>query len=262
MRAEGTGIAVRAAESIGAPARALGISPPAISNARGVAADRVDGAEAAGEVSRSVLHHDPLGGKARELSQDPEIDEIDLLRSQEYGLLANLIANAPTQDLLDRLSRLEGDRSPLGQAHGNLAAAARAANADAVSREYFDLFIGIGRGEILPYASYYLTGFLNERPLARVREELQALGIETSEDVREPEDHVAILCEIMSGLAARRFGAEPSAEHRFFERHLKPFAERFFADLETATSSRFYRSVGALGRLFIEIEAEAFAIEN
>ncbi|MDB5558236.1 MAG: molecular chaperone TorD, partial [Enterovirga sp.] len=98
--------------------------------------------------------------------------------------------------------------------------------------------------------------------LARVREDLQALGIETSDDVREPEDHVAILCEIMAGLAAGQFAAGPGAERRFFEQHLKPFAERFFSDLETAASSRFYRSAGALGRLFIEIEAEAFAIES
>jgi TorA maturation chaperone TorD len=241
MRAEGVGIAVRGAEPIGVSARALGMSSPAVSTG---------------------LAPELLVAKEPELSHDSEIDEIDLLRSQEYGLLANLIANAPTQDLLDRLSRLDGDASPLGQAHRALAAAARTSDADAVSREYFDLFVGIGRGELLPYASYYLTGFLNERPLARVREDLEALGIETSEDVREPEDHVGILCEIMSGLAGRRFGAEPEAERRFFEKHLKPFAERFFADLETATSSRFYRSVGALGRLFIEVEAEAFAIEN
>ena len=205
---------------------------------------------------------DRFGDEDFRVSQGSEVDEIDLLRSQEYGLLANLIARAPTQDLLSRLSRLDGDASPLGAAHRRVAEAARAADPDAVSQEYFDLFIGVGRGEVLPYASYYLTGFLNERPLARVRADLQALGIETADEVREPEDHVAILCEVMSGLAAGRFDAEPGADRRFFERHIKPFAERFFADLETATSSRFYRSVGALGRLFIEIETEAFAIEN
>jgi TorA maturation chaperone TorD len=164
-----------------------------------------------------VLRPDLSGGQNPELSHDTELDEIDLLRSQEYGLLSNLIANAPTQDLLDRLSRLGGDASPLGQAHRNLAVAARTADADAVSREYFDLFVGIGRGELLPYASYYLTGFLNERPLARVREDLEALGIETSEDVREPEDHVGILCEIMSGLAGRRFGPNRGGASLFRE---------------------------------------------
>jgi TorA maturation chaperone TorD len=262
MRAEGIEEAVRAAGEAGVLARALGTSQPAVSSWTLGAADRGFAVAPATGGGRAMLRPDLFGDKDTELSQDPEVDEIDLLRSQEYALLANLLARAPTRDLLDRLARLEGDASPLGRAHAALAEAARVTDAEAVSREYFDLFIGVGRGEILPYASYYLTGFLNERPLARVREDLQALGIETSEDVREPEDHVAILCEIMAGLAAGQFAAGPGAERRFFEQHLKPFAERFFSDLETAASSRFYRSAGALGRLFIEIEAEAFAIES
>jgi TorA maturation chaperone TorD len=262
MRAEGIEEAVRAAGGVGAPARALGMSQAAVSSWKHDAADRAVAVESATGLGRSLSRPDLFGDKDTELSQDPEVDDIDLLRSQEYALLANLLARAPTRDLLVGLARLDGDANPLGRAHAALAEAARVTDADAVSREFFDLFIGVGRGEILPYASYYLTGFLNERPLARVREDLHALGIETSEDVREPEDHVAILCEVMAGLAGRQFAAEAGAERRFFDQHLKPFAERFFADLETAASSRFYRSVGALGRLFIEIEAEAFAIES
>ena len=262
MRAEGIEEAVRAAGGIGALARALGISQPAVSSWKRVPTDRVMAVEAVTGIPRAVLRPDLFGDKDVLVSQDPEVDEVDLLRSQEYGLLANLLARAPTAALLAGLSRLDGDSSPLGLAHRALAAAAGTTDPDAVSREYFDLFVGLGRGDILPYASYYLTGFLNERPLARVREDLQLLGIETDEDLREPEDHVAILCEVMSGLTAGGFGADPSADRRFFERHLKPFAERFFGDLETANSSRFYRAVGALGRLFMEIETEAFAIEN
>ena len=70
-----------------------------------------------------------------------------------------------------------------------------------MEREYFDLFIGMGRGEILPYASYYLTGFLHERPLARLRGDLIAFGIERAENNPEPEDNAATLCEIMAGFA-------------------------------------------------------------
>ena len=191
----------------------------------------------------------------------PAVDDVDRLRSQEYGLLANLLSRAPSRGFLDRLAGLKGDASPLGLAHIGLAEAAAAADPDALQREYFDLFIGVGRGELLPYASYYLTGFLHERPLARVREDLQRLGIERAEDEHEPEDHLAILCEVMAGLADGRFEAEPGAERRFFERHLKPFAARCFADIETARAARFYRAVGALGRLFMEIEAEAFAMD-
>ncbi|HEY0570685.1 MAG TPA: molecular chaperone TorD family protein, partial [Enterovirga sp.] len=133
---------------------------------------------------------------------------------------------------------------------------------DAVSREYFDLLVGVGQGELLPYGSYYLTGFLHGRPLARLREDLGSLGIEAAESLREPEDHIAILCEVMAGLAGRRFAAETGAERRFFERHLEPWATRFFADVETAQLASFYRAVGTVGRMFMAVEAEAFAMDE
>jgi TorA maturation chaperone TorD len=188
-------------------------------------------------------------------------DELDLLRSHEYNLLAVLLARPPNKDVLERISALRGDTSPLGLAHVALAEHASRADPDQLSREFFDLFVGVGRGELLPYASYYLTGFLNERPLVRVRNDLGLLGIERSESQSEPEDHIAILCEVMAGLAAGRLEAGPGWERRFFERHLKPWASRFFADLETAKHARFYKPVGAVGRLFLEIDAEAFAME-
>lgn len=190
-----------------------------------------------------------------------EIDEIDQLRAQLYDLLALVLGRAPSTETLSRAGRLIGDPSPLGSALGALARAARESDAGAASREFFDLFVGVGRGELLPYASYYLTGFLNERPLAAVRGDLAALGVERSPLSREPEDHVALLLETMANLASGRIEAEPGAERRFFERHLQPWAERFFTDLERAGAARVYSSVGALGRLFMEIEAEAFAID-
>jgi TorA maturation chaperone TorD len=133
-------------------------------------------------------------------------------------------------------------------------------DAAAVAREYFDLFIGVGRGELLPYGSYYLTGFLHERPLARLRADLAGLGIERVEGQCEPEDHAAILCEIMAGLVAGDFAVPVERQRHFFDRHLAPWMGRFFADLEAAKGADFYRPVGAIGRLFIEIEAEAFAL--
>ena len=188
-------------------------------------------------------------------------DDIDILRSQEYDLLAVLLGRAPTQDVLDGVSALKGDASPLGLAHLVLAEAAAAADPDALQREFFDLFVGVGRGELLPYASYYLTGFLHERPLASVRESMSALAVERADNVFEPEDHVAILCEVMAGMAAGRIDAGPGGERRFFERHLQPWAPRFFVDLETAKSARFYRAVARVGGLFMDIEAEAFAMD-
>ena len=135
-------------------------------------------------------------------------------------------------------------------------------NVERVEREYFDLFIGLGRGELMPYGSYYLTGFLHERPLARLRGDLAALGIERAEGEVEPEDHAAILCEIMSGIAAWRFGTPPGADETIFENHLAPWIGRFFTDLERAEGAKFYRSVGTLGRIFIDIETEAFALPS
>jgi TorA maturation chaperone TorD len=213
--------------------------------------------DAANEPSADSMTH--IGAAAEAAAR--WIDEVDLLRAREYELIAILLHRAPNPEFLSRLARLEGDGSTLGQAHRDLAEAARGPTADTLQREFFDLFIGVARGELLPYASYYLTGFLNEVPLARVRDDLDAIGIERADDEPEPEDHIAILFEIMAGLAGGRFPAEPGADRRFFERHLKPWAGRFFEDLENCRSAEFYRAVGTLGRLFMAIEAEASAMD-
>src|SRR5258708_36784697 len=133
---------------------------------------------------------------------------------------------------------------------------------ESVEREHFDLFIGLGRGELLPYGSYYLTGFLHERPLARLRYDLARLGMERAPGRAETEDHAAILCEIMAGLVSGRFPAPRGADRALFEAHLAPWMEKFFADLERANAAEFYRSIGALGRVFMAVEAEAFALSS
>jgi len=186
-------------------------------------------------------------------------DEVETARAHEYALLAALLTRAPDDELLARIARLGGNETPLGSAHAALARAA-AADPDTVEREFFELFIGVGRGELLPYASFYLTGFLHERPLARLRADLAALGIERAPDQSEPEDHAAVLCEVMAGLIGGAFVATAAEQQRFFDQHLSPWLGRFFADLAAAESARFYRHVGAIGRLFIGIEAEAFAL--
>jgi len=191
-----------------------------------------------------------------------EIAAVDKARAQEYALLAALLGRAPDADLLRRFAKLCGDPSPLGVAHAALAEAASRATREGVEREYFDLFIGLGRGELLPYGSYYLTGFLHERPLARLRYDLARLGIERAPGCAEPEDHAAILCEIMAALVSERLRTPRGADRALFEAHLAPWMERFFADLEQAKAAEFYRSIGALGRVFMAIEAEAFALSS
>ncbi|MBS3647640.1 molecular chaperone TorD family protein [Pseudaminobacter sp. 19-2017] len=192
-----------------------------------------------------------------------DLIDLDQARADEYALLASLLLTPPDADFLARLAFLQDSSdTPLGRAHAALGQAAGSASADAVGREYSDLFIGVARGELLPYASYYLTGFLNERPLARLRGDMMRLGIECADGHSDPEDHLGTLCEMMSGFAGKHFVVPAGEEQDFFERHVAPWAGRFFADLESATAAKFYRAVGTVGRLFIEIENEAFAMET
>ncbi len=253
MRDPGLSEAIRAAGGVSELARQIGISQPSVSNWNRVPAERVVIVETVTGVDRAILRPDLYGGEAAS-----EADEIDAARAQEYALIAALLLRAPNADLLTSLAELRGDATPLGVAHAALADAAAQATVQTVEREYFDLFIGIGRGELLPYASYYLTGFLHERPLARLRDDLIEIGVTRSEGVVEPEDHAGILCEIMAGLASRRLPAPAGAERTIFEKHMAPWIGRFFADLEQAETANFFRRVGTVGRIFVDIEAEAF----
>ncbi len=205
-----------------------------------------------------------MSQKSQTARLDVEIAEEDALRADLYATLARLLAAPPDQDLIDMAAGLSGDASELGQGVTALAAVAGSMSAKAVEREYNALFIGLGRGELLPYASYYLTGFLNEKPLARLRGHMAQLGIERNPDVKEPEDHIATLCEIMSGLIRGAYGDPMSVEdqHAFFNTHLATWAGHFFTDLEGAEGSVFYAPVGKIGRTFMEIEIEAFRMET
>jgi TorA maturation chaperone TorD len=190
------------------------------------------------------------------------VDEIDRARAQEYALLASLLARSPDSRLISRLALLRGDASPIGAAHTALGEAAGRMNEESVAREYFALFAGLGAGQLLPYSSHYLTGSLYGRPLARLRETLQHLGIEKAAERPEPEDHAAFLCEVMAGLVGGAIAAPIGADHDFFKAHLLPWIRRFFVDLEQAKSADFYASVGSLGRTFVEVETEAFALST
>ena len=194
------------------------------------------------------------------ISSDRIVDEIDQARAQEYALLAVLLSRSPDAEMIGRLALLRGDASPLGVAHAELGEAAVRANEESAGREYFDLFAGLGKGLLLPYASHYLEGSLYGRALARLRETLQQLGIERAAGHSEPEDHAALICEIMAGLVGGDIAGPVGADREFFEKHLAPWIRRFFVDLEHAESADFYARVGSLGRTFIDVETEAFAL--
>ena len=190
----------------------------------------------------------------------PALAEEDGLRADVYDLLATLLARAPDAALLAQCAGLSGDATPLGRAIGALARVAGTMGPRAARAEFDALFVGLGRGEVLPYASYYLTGFLHEKPLAKLRRDMAAQGIERSPTVFEPEDNLASLLEMMAGLIRGRFGApaDLGRQRDFFATHLGPWAGHAFTDIEGARASVLYAPVGAAGRAFVEIEREAF----
>lgn len=194
----------------------------------------------------------------------PAVAEEELFRAQVYALLARLLARAPDAAFLTALGDLAGEGGEFGAALDRLAEAARGSDPAAVEDEFTTLFIGVGGSERTPYGSFYLTGFLNEKPLAELRVDMARLGIARADGVTEPEDHIAALCEMMSGLIGGEFAPEDGdtvgldGQRAFFDRHIGSWAGRFFADLETSPSARFYRAVGAVGRSFLAVEARAF----
>ena len=193
-------------------------------------------------------------------AEDVTISEEDGLRADLYDLLGALFARPPSRDLLDKVQALSGDDGELGRGVSALSRLAKATTEKSAESEFNALFVGLGRGELLPFASYYLTGFLHEKPLAMLRNDMARLGIERAANVYEPEDNIASLCEMMAGLIRGRFGdpADLATQRDFFNTHLGPWAAHFFTDLEGAKGSLLYAPIGSVGRAFIEIEREAF----
>ena len=171
----------------------------------------------------------------------------DALRADLYDLLAVLLSRPPSAETLASVAGLTGDGSDLGRGITALARLARATTPKAAEREFNALFIGLGRGELLPYGSYYLTGFLNEKPLAVLRGHMAKLGIARASEV--------IRGDFGGGLSL-------TDQNAFFNSHLAPWAAHFFTDLEGAKGSVFYAPVGLVGRAFIGIEAEAFRLDG
>ncbi len=198
------------------------------------------------------------------MTQTAEIDQDvtpeDRMRADFYNFLGLTLAAPPTQIALDQIAGLSGDDSPLGEAVKGMARVAKVTKPAAAEREFNALFIGLGRGELLPYASYYLTGFLNEKPLAQLRSDMAARGITRAANVYEPEDNIASLMEMMGGMIAGRFGkpATLTDQKLFWSRHIGPWAGHFFSDLEAAENSVLYASVGTAGRIFMDIERDGF----
>ena len=192
------------------------------------------------------------------------VSEEDALRADMYDFLASLLRKEPSDDLIAKVAQLSGDDTPIGRASAVLAHLANTMDNGLIRNEYVEMFIGVGRGEILPFASYYLTGFLNDKPLANLRAEMMEIGIVRVDGVKEPEDHIASLFDMMSGLIQGQFGKTFSIaeQAKFFNKHIAPWAGLLMSDIEAAKTVVFYAPVGTIGKTFLEIESAAFSMDG
>ena len=188
----------------------------------------------------------------------------EIARAELYGLLAMLYYAPPAADLLAQL-RAAATETPAAGAlleapWRSLVGLARGMTEPSIKSEYDDLFGGIGKPEIYLYASWYLSGFLNEKPLARLRADLAGLGLARDEKMSETEDHVACLCEVMRYLIAGEDAAlaDLPTQREFFAHHLQPWTSRLCEAIEAHPKARFYAALAVLTREFMAVEAQCF----
>ncbi len=198
---------------------------------------------------------DDRGGNVSQSERDEEF-----LRARFYAFLSTLLSKPPDEETFALMRSLEGNDTPMGKALDALATSARQSSLEDVEDEFTRLFYGVGAGgELLPYASHYLTGLLYDQPLAALRSELKRLGLQGDPDATEPEDNIATVLEIMHTLIMGHRDPDGEAcQHSFFKTHVHSWAPRFFADLEKAENATLYAPVGTIGLLLMEIEEQAF----
>ena len=198
---------------------------------------------------------------AQPLKFEAQDDGEETARADLYGLLAGLFYSPPSQELLSAIASAPSEGGGmLRDAWNALADACGQADANALREEYESLFIGVGKPELMLYGSYYLSGFLMEKPLAALRSDLFRLGLERPADVPESEDHIAMLCEVMRYLIAADdpLVANITAQKKFFGTHIQPWAMQMCDAIEAHPCAGFYRHVATLAKRFIEVETQAF----
>ena len=182
-------------------------------------------------------------------------------RAGAYSMLAALLRQPPRQDVLNLVTGLADvveEKDDFAIAMSMLGLAARAATPAELDDEFHALFIGLGRGELVPYGSWYMTGFLMEKPLSVLRDDLATMGFARNDGTCEPEDHIAALCEVMSLLINE--GRSLGEQTRFFDAHMSSWLGRFFTDLSEARSAVFYRSVARFGKAYFDFEKQYLAM--
>ena len=176
------------------------------------------------------------------------------LRTDGYVLLAALLTNAPSQELIELIGKLRWEdtlSAPLDEALNALHRAAILYTPDSIDQEFQRLFVGLGRGELVPYSSWYLEKMVQSAPLAAIRADLLRLGLVRQSTCFEPEDHAGILCEIMALLSVPENDITEQEQAAFFRCHIAPWMPQFFQDVQDAEKSQFYRTVGSFGQSFL-----------
>lgn len=191
------------------------------------------------------------------------LDE-ETARAEVYGLLAALYYAPPSAGLLDNL-RVAVTEAPaagalLEASWGELVAAARKLSHETIAREYDALFGGVGKPEVYLFGSHYLSGFLNEKPLAALRTDLAALGLARDVAMPETEDHIAYLCEVMRYLIAGDDVevANLTRQREFFTHHLQPWMTALCEAVSRHPKADFYRRVAGFTQTFISVEIQGF----
>jgi len=199
------------------------------------------------------------------LNFSPPDDREEIARAEIYGLLANLFYAAPDEALYAQLQVAVTEAPARGafleRSWAEVVAAARRLSLAQVRDEYAALFLGIGKPEVFLYASFFIAGALNAKPLVDLRGDLQALGLERPDSVNETEDHIASLCEVMRYLIAGDDLAVSNlaSQQRFFNRHLR-WVDALCDALGAHPRADFYRQVAGFTRDFIAVEVQAFEL--
>ena len=188
----------------------------------------------------------------------------ELARAELYGLLAGLWLAPPDATLLQQFA-VAVTEAPQQGGHleapwGDLVAAMRATTVAAAAAEHGALFDGVGRPEVMAYGSFYLTGFLNEAPLATLRQDLAALGLTRDAQSLETEDHIAFVLEVMRWLIAGDDVAvcNLAQQQRFFRVHLQPWVGKLCDAVDAHPRARTWRAVAAMTRALVQVEAQGF----
>jgi TorA maturation chaperone TorD len=191
------------------------------------------------------------------------LDE-ETARAEIYGLLAQLYYAPPSPDLLDAI-RVAVTEAPvagglLEEPWRDVVGAAREVSNSQAADEYDALFGGVGKPEVYLFGSHYLAGFLNEKPLAKLRTDLAALGLERDEAMPETEDHFAYVCEVMRYLVAGDDAAVSNLtkQSEFFAAHIQPWAEQMCDAIAAHPRARLYSSIARFTKVFVQVEAQAF----